>query len=76
MTENSYLKYFFYLGSMLTGWSRINDNSHYFSQTALGWWRTYLSGTSIGEGETEKKKVVVAPAPVADGVGFAIVLVF
>jgi len=76
MTENSYLKYFFYLGSMLTGWSRINDNSHYFSQAALGWWMAYLAGTSIGEGETEKKKFVIAPAPVADGVGFTIVLVF
>jgi len=76
MTDNPYLRYFFYLGSTLTGWSRINDNSHYFSQAALGWWMAYLAATCTEGGETEKKKLVIAPAPVADGVGFTIVLLF
>jgi membrane-associated phospholipid phosphatase len=27
--------------SVLTGWSRINDDRHYFSQVVLGWWVAY-----------------------------------
>ena len=76
MTENPYLKYFFYLGSTLTGWSRINDNSHYFSQAALGWWMAYLAADCGEKGEAEKKKVVITPAPVADGAGFTVTLLF
>jgi hypothetical protein len=76
MADNTYLKYFFYLGSMLTGWSRINDNSHYFSQAALGWWMAYLAADCGEKGDAEKKKVVIAPAPVADGVRFTVTLLF
>jgi membrane-associated phospholipid phosphatase len=76
MTDNPYLRYFFYLGSTLTGWSRINDNSHYFSQALVGWWMAQLAATCVEEGETEKRRLVIAPAPVADGVGFTIALLF
>jgi len=76
ITENPYLKCFFYLGSTLTGWSRINDNSHYFSQAALGWWMAYLAADCGAKGETEKKKVVIAPVPVADGARVTVTLFF
>ncbi|NVM25433.1 MAG: phosphatase PAP2 family protein [Desulfobacterales bacterium] len=76
ITENPYLRYLFYLGSMLTGWSRINDNSHYFSQAALGWWMAYLAAACGDKAETEKRKVVIAPTPVANGVGFTVALRF
>lgn len=36
-----------YLGSTLTGLSRINDNQHYFSQAFLGWWIAWLATNSI-----------------------------
>lgn len=56
MTDQRLLKYSFYLGSTLTGLSRINDNKHYFSQSFLGWWIAYLSVSSI-----KSEKFVVIP---------------
>jgi len=76
ITENPYLRYFFYVGSMLTGWSRINDNSHYFSQAALGWWMAYLATACGDKTEREKGRVVIAPTPVAHGGGFMVALRF
>ena len=76
IARKPYLRYFFYLGSMLTGWSRINDNSHYLSQAALGWWMAYLATACGDKAEGEKGKVVIAPTPVADGVGFTVALRF
>lgn len=45
-----------YLGSMLTGLSRINDNQHYFSQAFLGWWIAWLATDSI-----KSNSIYVAP---------------
>lgn len=47
MTPQRLLKYPLYLGSMLTGLSRINDNQHYFSQAFLGWWLAWLATSAI-----------------------------
>lgn len=76
ITRNPYLRHFFYMGSMLTGWSRINDDSHYFSQAALGWWMAYLAAACGDKVETEKGKVVIAPTTVAHGVGLTVALRF
>ena len=62
MTDNRFLKYPLYLGSTLTGLSRINDNKHYFSQVFLGWWIAFLSVDSI-----DKNKIFFAPA--TNGIG-------
>ena len=48
MTDNCFLKTGFLGLSMMTGWSRINDNAHYFSQVMLGWYLAYLSCYSVG----------------------------
>jgi hypothetical protein len=42
MSESPYRKGLFLALSTLPGLSRINDNEHYFSQTALGWYLAYL----------------------------------
>jgi len=76
MTDTSYLKYLFYLGSALTGWSRINDNSHYFSQASLGWWIAYLTASCGEKAETGKRKVAVALAPIPNGVRFTVAFRF
>ena len=47
MTQNKFFKGIFYVGSGLTGWSRLNDNAHYFSQVILGWWMGYLAVNSV-----------------------------
>jgi hypothetical protein len=47
MTDILPLKILFYSGSFLTGYSRINDNRHYLSQSVLGWFMAYLSSTNL-----------------------------
>ena len=67
MTDNLYLKSLCYVGSTFTGFSRINDNQHYVSQTVLGWWLGYLAVESIDK--TDKSNFQIAPLPVRDGFG-------
>jgi hypothetical protein len=47
MNENPYMKGLLYGLSFLPGLSRINDNQHYFSQSALGWYLAYLSCNAV-----------------------------
>ncbi|MDZ7265262.1 MAG: phosphatase PAP2 family protein [candidate division KSB1 bacterium] len=47
LAPQRWLKYPLYMGSMLTGFSRINDNQHYFSQAFLGWWIAWLATRAI-----------------------------
>jgi len=76
MAENPSIRYSLYLGSMLCGWSRINDDRHYLSQAALGWWIAYLS-VSCGERSEEREKdLIIRPHPVPGGIGIIAVLSF
>ena len=54
MVKSKYLKLTFYAGSLATGLSRINDNRHYLSQVALGWWLAYLSINSVDLGNNQR----------------------
>jgi hypothetical protein len=65
MTDNRFLKYPLYVGSTLTGLSRINDKKHYFSQAVLGWWIAFLAMNSVAG-----NKLIFAPS--ADGIGVLI----
>jgi hypothetical protein len=47
MTENPWLKATFYAGSTLAPLSRVNDDAHYPTQAALGWWFAFLAATAI-----------------------------
>jgi membrane-associated phospholipid phosphatase len=47
MTDNRGLKLIYYAGSTLAPLSRVNDNAHYPSQVALGWWMAYLAASAI-----------------------------
>ena len=47
MTENRGYKILFYAGSAVAPLSRVNDNAHYPSQIALGWWMAYLAASAI-----------------------------
>lgn len=53
MVENPYAKAGLYLGSTLTGWSRINDHDHYLSQVLLGWFLAYLAVDSVFDTDTQ-----------------------
>jgi membrane-associated phospholipid phosphatase len=65
MVRSKYLKMFFYVGSFTTGFSRINDNKHYFSQVALGWWIAYLSSISVNR--SKRRKVDFQPSHSREG---------
>ena len=69
MTHNWWAKYFLYVASALPGWSRINDNAHYFSQVWMGWWMAYFATSAVSSTDAN---YVVAPVPVKGGVGLAV----
>jgi membrane-associated phospholipid phosphatase len=55
MTNYLPLKILLYTGSTFTGWSRLNDNEHYFSQILFGWWMGYLAVSSVSNSESEPR---------------------
>lgn len=74
MTDNIYLKSCFYFASTLTGLTRINDNKHFISQVALGWWIAFISSDAIDK--TEFNKVHLAPTIIRENVGLSLNLNF
>ena len=42
------------LGSVLTGWSRLNDRKHYLSQIILGWTIAWNAVSAVDDDELEK----------------------
>ena len=54
MNANPYMKGLLYGLSVLPGLSRINDNEHYFSQTALGWYLALLSCNAVEKTDLKK----------------------
>lgn len=65
MTKKLLLKYPLYFASTFTGFSRINDNKHYFSQSFLGWWIAFLAVNSL-----DMNKIVLVPSTNGIGVMF------
>ena len=66
MSENPFQKAIFYGLSTFTGLSRINDDEHYFSQVALGWYLAYLSCAVVEKGNDRQEgrtHVLLAPVP-------------
>lgn len=61
MEDNIYLKSMFYGLSVLPGLSRINDNQHYLSQVALGWYLAYLSSSVVDRKTDGRVSFVVIP---------------
>jgi len=76
MRDNPYLGHCLYVISVLCGLSRINDNAHYLSQAALGWWIAYLAATSVQKMETRKQRVIIAPNLIPHRVGMVVALRF
>lgn len=69
MSENPYQKAIFYGLSTVTGLSRINDDRHYFSQVALGWFLAYLRCDAVEKGnDREEERLHVGFAPVPKGI--------
>ena len=71
MVDDPLLKAALYVGSGLTGWSRINDNDHYLSQVLMGWFLAYLSVEAVldTDDQTAHWELVPIPAQHGQGVG-------
>jgi hypothetical protein len=59
--DNTVLKYVAYAASAAAAWSRVNDNGHYLSQAALGWYMAWESVDAVVDGEEEREKISIAP---------------
>jgi len=68
MTENMYVKAALYAASTLTGLSRINDDMHFLSQAALGWYIAFLSSNVVDKGkERSEGRLNLAVSPIPNG---------
>ncbi|WP_286763582.1 MULTISPECIES: phosphatase PAP2 family protein [Rhodopirellula] len=67
MTDRRWLKATFYAGSLLGPLSRVNDDDHYPSQVALGWWMAYVAATAIDRTEMAGGNMQVYPYIAASG---------
>lgn len=74
MTDQPLLKAGLYIGSTLTGWSRINSDSHFISQAALGWWMAYLAASAVDATNLDTPDFTLSPVIIGDGVGMGIEL--
>jgi hypothetical protein len=73
MSENPYQKAIFYGLSTLTGISRVNDDKHYFSHVALGWYLAYLSCAVVEKGDDRHEgRLHVQLAPVPKGIAITV----
>jgi len=73
MSENPYQKAIFYGISTFAGLGRINNDEHYFSQVALGWYLAYLSCAVVDKGaDLQGGRVHVQLAPVPKGIAIAV----
>ena len=73
MQDSAAMKSLFYGLSILPGLSRMNDEKHYLSQAALGWWLAYLSTGVI---ENKSKAASVRVSPFGEGIGVTLSAVY
>ncbi len=69
MTESRGYKLLFYAGSTIAPLSRVNDNAHYPSQVALGWWMAYLAASAIDATENPNARWRFYPYSTGEGSG-------
>jgi hypothetical protein len=63
----------FYGLSTFPGLARINDDEHYFSQVALGWFLAYLSCAVVEKGtDRQEGRAHVQLAPVPKGLAITL----
>lgn len=70
--QNKVLKTFFYAASTAAAISRINDNAHYLSQAALGWYLAWESTDAVLDRERREKSYAVQPMMLQDGYGVSV----
>ncbi len=76
MSKQIWVKGLFYGLSLLPAWSRVNDDAHFLSQSALGWYLAYLSVGAVSKTEGNKhlpKGMTLFPVLEGQFVGLGIV---
>ncbi len=69
--DNKPVKYLAMLASTFTAWSRINDNAHYFSQAALGWYLAYESVDAVFDADAKRQGLTIIPVVSPETVGLS-----
>jgi hypothetical protein len=59
--NNTPVKYLALLASTATALSRINDNAHYFSQAALGWYLAWESVDAVFDADEKVRGLTISP---------------
>jgi len=75
MTDKPFVKGLFYALSVCTAWSRVNDDAHYLSQVALGWYLAYLSVRAVTATESRMllpRGLTIFPVSTGDSVGIGL----
>jgi len=73
---NAWLKYTLYTASTVCGWSRINDNQHYFSQSLMGWWIALVATEAVNKTREADPRYRVEPVVMNGQTGIGITVAF
>jgi hypothetical protein len=74
--NNKLLKYLALAASTATAWSRINDNAHYLSQAALGWYLAWESVDAVFDADEKKSNLSITPVFGKDSYGITAIIVW
>jgi hypothetical protein len=69
MTKNRPLRWAFFGGSFIATWACIHNDSHYLSQSLLGWGIGAVATCSVNQTEAGRAEVELTPIAVPQGVG-------
>jgi len=73
MCDEWWWKALFFAGSTCAGWSRVNDDAHYFSQVMLGWWLAYSASRAVvATNERAEEGYRFVPLMLPDGTGMSV----
>ncbi len=75
LTERWYVRYPLIALSFAPAWARFNNDDHYFSQVALGWWLAYRSVASVARSDA-RRAFGVAPVVTPNVWGLTVSLEF
>ena len=67
-----FLKYIAYTASAAAAWARVNNNGHYLSQAALGWYMAFESVDAVFDADRQREKISMSPMIGRDSCGIAV----
>ncbi len=70
--DNKVVKYLSYAASFAAAWSRVNDDDHYLSQAALGWYLAFESVDAVFDADKKKRNISIIPMIGRDSYGVSV----